>query len=34
MDSNLKEETISFPTVLACSSSLLAAIEASSMIFR
>ena len=32
MDSNLKEETISFSTVLACSSSLLAAIEASSMI--
>ncbi len=34
MDSNLKEETISFSTVLACSSSLLAAIEASSMISR
>jgi acetyl-CoA C-acetyltransferase len=32
MDSNLKEETISFSTVLACSSSLLAAIEACSMI--
>ncbi len=35
MDSqNLKEETISFSTVLACSSSLLAAIEASQYDFR
>lgn len=32
MDSDLPEETIGFSTVLACSSSLLAAIEAASMI--
>lgn len=32
MDSKLKEETIAFSTTLACSSSLLASIEAASMI--